>query len=107
MSEKEAHETLTRYDRNERWFPENRAYWADAPGGVANVFVGMIADCLHAAIAALSSPSATTETSEMGSLGDKNFPKIKIQLDSHYEELASSVAGSIRGLRLVNSFHNP
>ena len=107
MSEKEAHETLMRYDRNERWLPENRAYWADAPGGVANVFVGMIADCLHAAIAALSSPSATTETSEMESLGDKNFPKIKIQLDSHYEELASSVAGSIRGLRLVNSFHNP
>ena len=107
MSEKEAHDTLMRYDRNERWLSENRAYWADGPGGVANVFVGMIADCLHAAIAALSSPSATTETSEMGSLGDKNFPKIKIQLDSHYEELASSVAGSIRGLRLVNSFHNP
>ena len=107
MSEKEAHETLMRYDRNERWLPENRAYWADGPGGVPNVFVGMIADCLHAAITALSSPSATTETSEMGSLGDKNFPKIKIQLDSHYEELARSVAGSIRGLRLVNSFHSP
>ena len=107
MSEKEAHDTLMRYDRNERWLSENRAYWADGPGGVANVFVGMLADCLHAALAALSSPSATTETSEMGSLGDKNFPKIKIQLDSHYEELASSVAGSIRGLRLVNSFHNP
>ena len=107
MSEKEAHDTLMRYDRNERWLPEERAYWVDGPGGVPNVFVGMIADCLHAAITALSSPSASTETSEMGSLGDENFPKIKIQLDSHYEELASSVAGSIRGLRLVNSFHSP
>lgn len=107
MSEKEECETLMRYDRNERWLPEERAYWADGPGGVPNVFVGMIADCLHTAITALSSPSATTETSEMGSLGDENFPKIKIQLDSHYEELASSVAGSIRGLRLVNSFHSP
>ena len=107
MSEKESYETLMRYDRNERWLPEERAYWSDGPGGVPNVFVGMIADCLHTAITALSAPSATTETSEMESLGDKNFSKIKIQLDSHYAELASSVAGSIRGLRLVNSFHSP
>ena len=107
MSEKDTYETLMRYDRNERWLPEERAYWSDGPGGVPNVFVGMIADCLHTAITALSAPSATTETSEMESLGDKNFPKIKIQLDSHYAELASSVAGSIRGLRLVNSFHSP
>lgn len=107
MSEEEAHDTLMRYERNEHWLPEESAYWADGPGGVPNVFVGMIADCLHAAIVALSSPTATTETSEMGSLGDENFPKIKLQLDSHYEELARSVAGSIRGLRLVNSFHSP
>ena len=107
MSEKEAYDTIMRYDRNEHWLPEERAYWADGQGGVPNVFVGMIADCLHAAITALSAPSAMTETSEMGSLGDENFPKIKLQLDSHYEELARSVAGSIRGLRLVNSFHSP
>ena len=106
MSEKEAHDTLMRYDRNEHWLPEESDYWADGPGGVPNVFVGMIADCLHAAIVALNSPTATTDASEMGSLGDEHFPKIKLQLDSHYEELARSVAGSIRGLRLVNSFHS-
>ena len=107
MSEKETLETLMRYDRNDSWLPQEHAYWADTPGGVPNVFVGMTADCLHAAIVALSVPSATTKTCDIESLGDENFPKIKIQLDSHYEELASSVAGSIRGLRLVNSFRRP
>lgn len=104
MSDKDIRSSISRYTLNERWRKSSSAYWADASSGVPNVFVGLVADTLHTTIQSLSTPTADTETSEISSMRDNRFPKEQIQLEQHYRELASSVPGSIRGLRLVDSY---